>query len=141
MSKILTGITDFFKRHVFRVKHHFQYAALAQIVVMASNVLTFLSSKLDIPFTVFHTVVPTYIYLVFTALFYCLAYRMNRKLNRKSLFSKILIITILAVNVVYTVITTVDDAGALYYLDTVIIQLINALYIMIFISGVSNILK
>lgn len=135
MTNAFSKIQSFLNRYIFRVKHHLLYAALAQIVLMSINVLTFLSSNLDIPYTVFHTVVPTYFYLLFIVCYYCLTYKMNRKMARQSLFSKILIITILAVNVVYTVITTVDEEGWLYYLDTVIVQAINALYIMIYITA------
>ncbi|MBR5239633.1 MAG: hypothetical protein IKW04_03525 [Clostridia bacterium] len=135
MANNVNKFERFLKRHVFRVKYHFLYAALAQIVVMGINVLTFVSMNLKIPTTVFHTVVPTYFYLIFITLFYLLNYKMNRRITRQSLFSKILIVTIVAVNVIYIAITTVDESGWMYYLDTVIIQTINALYIMIYITA------
>lgn len=134
MTNAFSKIQNYLKRRVFRVKNHLLYATLAQIVLMSVNVLTFLSDNLDIPFTVFHIVVPTYFYLLFIVCYYCLTYKMNRKLIRQSLFSRILVVTILAVNVVYTVITTIDEEGWFYYLDTVIVQAINALYIMIYIT-------
>ena len=134
MTTIFSNIKNFFKRSVFRIKFHYLYAALAQIVLMGINVLTFVSMNLKISTTVFHIVVPTYFYLLFITLFYLLNYKMNRKLTRQSLFSKILFSTIIAVNLVYIIITTLDESGWMYYLDTAIVQIINALYIMIYIT-------
>lgn len=134
MSQFFSNIQSFWKRHIYRVKHHLLYAAFAQIVIMAINVLNFISMNMDIPTTVFHTVVPTYFYLVLVALFYLLTYRMNRKIQRQSIFSWILMVTIIAVNIIYVVITTLDESGWMYYLDTVIVQTINAFYMMIYIT-------
>lgn len=134
MNTMFTKINQFWNRYIFRVKHHFLYAALAQIILMGINVLTYLSSNLDIPFTVFHTVVPTYFYMFFICLYYLLAYKMSKKVSGQTLFSRILVITLVAVNVIYTLITTFDESGWLYYLDTVIVQAINAFYIMIYIT-------
>lgn len=135
MNQFLYTIQSFWKRYIFRVKHHLMYAAFAQIVIMAINVLNFISMNLDIPTTVFHTVVPTYFYALLAVLFYTLTYRMNRKMHRQSIFSWILMATIIAVNIIYVVITTLDETGWMYYLDTVIIQTINAFYIMIYITA------
>lgn len=135
MSNILNKIQNFFDRRVFRVKHHFLYASLAQIIIMAINVLVFVSMNLNIPATAFHVVIPTYFYLVLIVLFYSLNYKMNRKLTRQSLFTKILMFTVVAVNLIYIIITTLDENSDLYYLTTVIVQMINALYIMIYITA------
>lgn len=121
-------------RYIFRVKHQLLYAAFAQIMLMAINVLIFITNELNIPFSPFYCVVPTYFYLVLNALYYLLNYRMNKRISRQTLFSGILLITILAVNVIYTGITTADEEGWLYYIDTVLVQVINALYIMIYIT-------
>lgn len=111
------------------------YAAFAQIVIMSVNVLIFITSALDIPFSSFYCVVPTYLYLLLIVLFYLLTYRMNRKLAKQTVFSWILMGTIIAVNIIYTVITTLDEESWFYYLDTVIVQAINAFYIMIYITA------
>ena len=134
MNKLGSSIAAFWKRHVFRVKHHLLYAAFAQIVIMAINVLIFITNQLNIPFSSLYCVVPTYFYLILIGLFYLLTYRMNKKISKQSVFSWILMVTILVVNVIYTVITTADEDSWFYYLDTVIVQAINAFYIMIYVA-------
>ncbi len=128
-------MVEIFLKRIYRVKNHLLYAATAQIVLMAVNVLILLSSNFEIPYTVFHSVVPTYFYLLFITLFYLLIYKLNRRFSRQSLFTTILTYTIIAVNVVYTIITTLDDSGALYYLDTVIVQTINTFYMMVYVTA------
>lgn len=132
-------MVDFFMKRIFRVKNHLIYGAMAQVVLMAANVLILVSSNFDIPYTIFQSVVPTYIYLALITLFYLLLNRLNRKVTgQRSIFSKILCFTIIAANVVYTLITTFDETGILYYLDTVIIQAINAFYISVYVSVFGN---
>ncbi len=134
MSNFLSNIQVFWKRHIFRVKQHLLYAAFAQIVILAINVLIFITNELRIPFSPLYCVVPTYFYLVLVVLYYLLTYRMNKKLHRQTFFSWIMIATLIAVNVIYTVIVTVDESSWFYYIDTAIVQAINALYIMIYIT-------
>ncbi len=135
LTNFFSGIRMVWNRYVFRVKHHLLYAAFAQIVLMAINVLIFITNELSIPFSPFYCVIPTYFYLILTVLYYLLDYRMNKRVSRQSVFTWILLATVIGANVVYTGITTVDDEGWLYYIDTVIIQVINALYIMIYITA------
>ncbi len=135
MSNFLSNIQAFWKRHIFRVKHHLLYAAFAQIVILAINVLIFITNELQIPFSPLYCVVPTYFYLVLVVLYYLLAYRMNRKIHKQTFFTWIMIATLIAVNVIYTVIVTVDESSWFYYIDTVIVQAINAFYIMIYITA------
>ncbi len=135
MTNLFSGIQALWNRHIFRVKHHLLYAAFAQIVIMAVNVLIFITNELRIPFSSMYCVIPTYFYLLLISLFYLLTYRMNRKIAKQSIFSWILMGTILAVNVIYTVVTTIDEEAWFYYLDTVIVQAINAFYIMIYITA------
>lgn len=125
---------DFFFRHIYRTKFHLLYAAFAQIVLMGINVLILLSSNFEIPYTIFQSIVPTYFYLIFIVLFYLLIGKLNRNLGDSTVFSSVLNLTIIVANVVYTLITTFDDDGVLYYLDTVIVQTINAFYMMIYVS-------
>ena len=134
MTNFFSNIQTIWKRYIFRVKHHLLYAAFAQIMLMAINVLIFITNELKIPFSPFYCVVPTYFYLVLNVMYYLLNYRMNKRISRQSLFSWILLGTIIAVNVIYTGITTADEEGWLYYIDTVLVQVINALYIMIYIT-------
>lgn len=134
MTNFFSNIQMIWNRYIFRVKHHLLYAAFAQIMLMAINVLIFITNELKIPFSPFYCVVPTYFYLVLNVLFYLLNYRMNKRVSGQSLFSWILLVTVLAVNVIYTGITTADEEGWLYYIDTVLVQVINALYIMIYIT-------
>ncbi len=135
MTNLFSNIQALWNRYVFRVKHHLLYAAFAQIVIMAINVLIFITNELRIPFSSMYCVVPTYFYLLLISLFYLLTYRMNRKIAKQSVFSWILMGTILAVNIIYTVITTLDEESWFYYLDTVIVQAINAFYMMIYITA------
>ena len=135
MTNFFFDMQKVWNRYVFRVKYHLLYAAFAQIMLMAINVLIFITSELNIPFSPFYCVVPTYFYLVLCVLFYLLNYQMNKKISRQSIFSGILLATILIVNVIYTGITTADEEGWLYYIDTVLVQVINALYIMIYITA------
>ena len=135
MTNLFSNIQALWNRYVFRVKHHLLYAAFAQIVIMAVNVLIFITNELRIPFSSMYCVVPTYFYLLLISLFYLLTYRMNRKIAKQSVFSWILMGTILAVNIIYTVITTLDEESWFYYLDTVIVQAINAFYMMIYITA------
>ena len=128
-------MVEFFLRRIYRTKNHLLYASIAQVIVMAANVLILLSSNFEIPYTIFQSVVPTYFYLFFVTLFYLLISKISRKLTgHSSIFSKILTYTILGANVVYTLITTFDESGVLYYLDTVIIQAINAFYMTVYVS-------
>ncbi len=127
-------MTEFFLKHVYRLKYHLLYAAMAQVMLMLINVLILLSSNFEIPYTVFQSVVPTYIYLFFIILFYMLIHKLNKRISRQSLFSTILNYTIIGLNVVYTLITTFDNDGVLYYLDTVIVQTINAFYMMVYVT-------
>ena len=124
----------FFLKHIYRMKHHLLYAAMAQVMLMAINVLILLSSNFEIPYTIFQSVVPTYFYLVFTVLFYLLIQKLNRRTSRQNLFTTILSYTIILLNVVYTLITTFDNDGVLYYLDTVIVQTVNAFYMMVYVT-------
>lgn len=128
-------MVEFFLKRIYRMKYHLLYAALAQVVLMAINVLILLSSNFEIPYTVFHSVVPTYFYLVFITLFYLLIFKLNQRISRQSLFTTILTYTIIGVNVVYTLITTFDESGALYYLDTVIVQTINTFYMLVYVTA------
>lgn len=128
-------MVEFFLRRIYRTKNHLLYASIAQVIVMAVNVLILLSSNFEIPYTIFQSVVPTYFYLFFVTLFYLLISKISRKLTgHSSIFSKILTYTILGANLVYTLITTFDESGVLYYLDTVIIQAINAFYMTVYVS-------
>ncbi len=127
-------MVEFFFRRIYRVKHHLLYAAIAQIVLMAVNVLILLSSNFEIPYTVFHSVVPTYFYLLFITLFYLLIHKLNQRFSRQTFFTTILTYIIIAVNVAYTILTTFDESGALYYMDTVIVQVINAFYMMVYVT-------
>ncbi len=128
-------MVDFFMRRIFRTKNHLLYGGIAQVILMAVNVMILLSSNLEIPYTIFQSVVPTYFYLFFIVLFYLLISRLSRKMTgRNSVFSHILTYTILGANIVYTLITTFDELGELYYLDTVIVQIINAFYMTIYIG-------
>lgn len=128
-------MVDFFLKRIYRMKYHLLYAALAQIVIMTVNVLILLSSNFEIPYTIFQSVVPTYFYLIFVSLFYLLIFKLNKKTSQKNLFTTILTYTIIGVNVVYTLITTLDESGALYYLDTVIVQTINTFYMMVYVTA------
>lgn len=128
-------MVDFFMKRIFRIKNHLLYAAIAQIVLMSVNVMILLSSNFEIPYTMFQSVVPTYVYLLFITLFYLLIYKLNQRVTRQSLFTTILTYTIIGVNVVYTLITTFDESGALYYLDTVITQTINTFYMMVYVTA------
>ena len=135
MNSFLYNVQSFWNRYVFRVKHHFLYAAFAQIVIMAINVLIFITNELRIPFSSFYCVIPTYFYLLLISLFYLLTHRMNRKISKQSVFTWIMMGTIIAVNIIYTVVTTMDEDAWFYYLDTVIVQAINAFYIMIYAAA------
>ena len=125
---------DFFARSVYRMKYHLLYAAMAQVMLMAINVLILLSSNFEIPYTIFQSVVPTYFYLIFTVLFYLLIHKLNQRTSGQNLFTTILNYTIILLNVVYTLITTFDNDGVLYYLDTVIVQTVNAFYMMVYVT-------
>lgn len=127
-------MNEFFLKRVYRMKYHLLYAAMAQVMLMLINVLILLSSNFEIPYTVFQSVVPTYVYLFFITLFYMLIHKLNNRISRQSLFSTILNYTIISLNVVYTLITTFDNDGVLYYLDTVIVQTINAFYMMVYVT-------
>ena len=127
-------MVEFFLKRIYRVKHHLLYGAMAQIVLMAINVLILLSSNFEIPYTIFQSVIPTYVYLFFITLFYLLIYKLNRKVSTQSFFTTILTYTIIGVNVIYTLITTFDESGALYYLDTVIVQTINTFYMVVYVT-------
>ena len=128
-------MVEFFIKRIYRTKNHLLYGSIAQIILMAVNVMILLSSNFEIPYTVFQSVVPTYFYLFFIILFYLLIKKLSRKLTGHSgVFSTILTYTIIGANVVYTLITTFDDSGVLYYLDTVIVQAINAFYMTVYIS-------
>ncbi len=122
-------------KKIYRVKNHLLYAALAQIIIMTVNVLILVSSNFKIPYTIFQSVVPTYFYLAFIVLFYLLMNKFNNKVHHQSVFTRILNFTIIGVNIVYTLITTFDEEGALYYLDTVIVQTINAFYMMVYVTS------
>lgn len=128
-------MVDFFLKRIYRTKYHMLYAAMAQVMLMAINVLILLSSNFEIPYTIFQSVVPTYFYLFFTVLFYLLIDKQNRRTSRQNLFTTILTYTIILLNVVYTFITTFDENGVLYYLDTVIVQTVNAFYMIVYVTA------
>ena len=118
---------EFFLRRVYRTKNHLLYGSIAQIILMGANVLILLSSNFEIPYTIFQSVVPTYFYLFFISLFYLLISKFSRKsTGRSTIFSRILTYTILGANLVYTLITS--------FLDTVIVQAINAFYMTVYVS-------
>ena len=128
-------MVDFFLKRIYRTKNHLLYGSIAQIIIMAANVLILLSSNFEVPYTIFQSVVPTYFYLFFITLFYLLISKFSQKMTGHStVFSRILTYTILGANVVYTLITTFDESGVLYYLDTVIVQAINAFYMTVYVS-------
>ena len=137
-------IKEIFYKYIFLPKYYLLYAAIAQITLLAINMLILLSSIFDIPYTVFQSVVPTYIYLIAILFFYFSVNKIynkghnvdeaKRRANARTTFSAVLNYTLIVANVVYAVITTFDITGIMYYLDTVIIQTFNAFYLVVYLT-------
>lgn len=117
-------------KNLLRSKYHLIHAMLAQVIIIAVNLGVLISYNYKLDFNnVVYIVIPNFFYTAFICAFYYIYWRSLKNNSRSATkYNGILFGTIIFANIVYYIVCLIDFENGLYYIDTVIIQIINAFF-------------
>jgi hypothetical protein len=117
-------------KNLFKSKYHLIYASLAQVIIIGVNLGVLISFNYKLEFNnIFYIVIPNLFYTFFACSFYYIYWKNIKKENRGTTrYNKILFNTIIFANIIYYIVCLIDTENGLYYIDTVIVQVISAFF-------------